>query len=54
MGSRRVIVADSDGTGVRRLSSHQPRPASAPPIIGPSARRTGLAPVTPSSRVPKL
>ncbi len=54
MGSCRVMASDSDGTVARRRSSHHPRPAKAPPIIGPTARRTGLAPVTPSSSVPKL
>ena len=48
-----AIVSASGGTSVRRRSIHQPNPASAPPIIGPKARRTGLLPVTPLSRVPK-
>ena len=54
MGWWLVMAADSEGTRVRRRSSHQPKPASAPPIIGPTARRTGLEPVTPSSSDPKL
>ena len=36
------MVSVSGGTSVRRRSIHQPKPASAPPIIGPTARRTGL------------
>ena len=52
MGRWLAIVSASGGTSVRRRSIHQPNPASAPPIIGPTARRTGLLPVTPASRVP--
>ncbi len=47
-----VIVSANGGTTVRRRSIHHPNPASAPPIIGPSARRTGLLSPTPVSSVP--
>jgi hypothetical protein len=47
-------ASDTVGTTTRRRSSHHPNPASAPPTIGPTARRIGLEPVTPSSRLPKL
>ncbi len=49
-----VIAADNGGTSVRRRSIHHPNPASAPPIIGPTARRRGLLPPTPVSSVPKV
>jgi hypothetical protein len=48
------MVSDNDGTVVLRRSSHQPHPANLPPIIGPTARLTGLLPVTPCSSEPKL
>ena len=35
MGLRPVIASATVGTGPWRRSSHQPQPASAPPIIGP-------------------
>ena len=46
------IESVSAGTSTRRRSNHQPSPASAPPTIGPTTRRTGLLPVTPSSSEP--
>ena len=54
IGPGRVITSVSAGTGDRRRSHHQPAPASAPPIIGPIARRTGLEPVMPSSKLPNV
>ena len=44
------MVWPSGGTSARRRSIHQPRPANAPPTIGPTARRTGLLPVIPSQQ----
>ncbi len=49
-----AIVAFSDGTSVRRRSIHHPKPASAQPTIGPTARRTGLLSPTPVSSVPNV
>ena len=51
-GAGAVIASSTVRTRVRRRSSHQPRPARTPPIIGPNACRIGLAPDTPSSRLP--
>ena len=47
-----LMTSVSAGTSVRRRSNHQPQPASAPPAIGPTMRRTGLLADTPSSSVP--
>ena len=52
IGRCALMVSANGGTVVRRRSIHHPKPASAPPIIGPSARRTGLLPPTPDSSVP--
>ena len=54
IGSWRAMVPASGGTSARRRRIHQPSAASAAPTIGPNTRRTGLLPVTPASRVPKL
>ena len=44
----------SGGTSARRRNSHQPRPARAAPIIGPTTRRIGLLAATPASSAPKV
>ena len=54
LGAGRLIAWSTVGTDVRRRSSHHPKPASAPPIVGPHACLIRLEPDTPSSMLPKL